>query len=76
MATRLGMLWTGTGVVLGMAGSLVTTRLLQAHLNGIHGSDPIALAAAAFLLTATGCLACLVPARRASRTHPAAALRE
>jgi predicted permease len=76
MTTRLGMLWTGTGVVLGMAGSLVTTGLLQAHLNGIHGSDPIALAAAALLLAATGCLACLVPARRASRTDPAAALRE
>jgi ABC-type antimicrobial peptide transport system permease subunit len=68
------MVWTATGVVLGMAGSLVAARVLQAHLNGIDGIDPIPLAAAAFLLAATGYAACLVPARRASRTDPMAAL--
>jgi len=76
MTTRRGMLWTGTGIVLGVAASLVVARLLQANLNGIDGIDPIPLAAAAFLLAATGYAACLVPARRASRTDPMAALRE
>ena len=76
MTTRRGMLWTGTGIVLGVAASLVVARLLQAYLNGIDGIDPIPLAAAAFLLAATGYAACLVPARRASRTDPMAALRE
>jgi predicted permease len=76
MTTRRGMLWTGTGIVLGVAASLVVARLLQANLNGIDGIDPIPLAAAAFLLAATGYAACLVPARRASRTDPMAVLRE
>jgi predicted permease len=76
MTTRRGMLWTGTGIVLGVAASLVVARLLQAYLNGIDGIDPIPLAAAAFLLAATGYAACLVPARRASRTDPMAVLRE
>jgi len=76
MTTRLGMVWTSTGVVLGAAGGLVAARILQAHLNGIDESDPIPLAAAVFLLAGTGYAACLVPARRASRTDPMEALRE
>jgi predicted permease len=76
MTTRLGMLWTGTGIVLGAVASLVVARLLQAYLNGIDGIDTIPLAAAAFLLAATGYAACLVPARRASRIDPMAALRD
>lgn len=73
---RAGLIWTGTGVLLGAGASLVAARLLQAYLNGIHWSDPIPLAAAAVLLAATGYAACLVPARRASRTDPMTALRE
>ncbi len=76
LTTRLGMVWTGTGIVLGVAFSLIVARLLQAYLNGILVSDPVPLAAAGFLLAATGYAACLGPARRASRTDPMAALRE
>jgi predicted permease len=76
VSARPGMVWTATGVVLGAAGCLIAERLLQAHLNGIHGADPIPLAGAAFLLAATGYAACFVPARRASRVHPMDALRE
>ena len=76
MTTRLCMVWTTTGVVLGAAGSLVAVRLLETHLKGIHEADPIPLAAAAFLLVATGYAACLAPARRASRAHPMDVLRE
>jgi hypothetical protein len=76
MTTRLGMLWTGTGIALGAAASLVVAKLLQAYLNGIDGIDTIPLTSAAFLLAATGYAACLVPARRAGRTDPMAALRD
>jgi len=71
----MGVVWIGSGVFLGMAGSLVAARLLQAYLNGIHRGDPIPLAAAALLLAATGYAASVVPARRASRTDPMAVLR-
>jgi predicted permease len=76
MTTRPGIRWTATGVVLGAAGSLLAARLLKAHLDGIHEADPVPLAAAAFLLAATGFAASLVPARRASREHPMESLRE
>ncbi len=74
--TREGLVWTGTGVALGMAGALVASRLLQAYLNGIHAADPLPHVVAALLLAATGYASCLVPARRASRTNPIDALRD
>jgi predicted permease len=74
--TRAGLLWTASGVALGLALSLAVVQLLQSRLSGIEGSDPISMAAAALLLLATGSAACFVPARRASRIHPIDALRD
>lgn len=63
------------GLVVGLAVALAGGRLLASFLYDTSPHDPLALAVvtAGLLLTAT--LACLIPARRATRINPIAALR-
>lgn len=63
------------GVLLGLAGSLAASRLLESMLFRTNARDPLVLAAVAALLGAVALVACLVPARRAARIDPMTALR-
>lgn len=63
-------------IALGLAGALMTNRLLARQLFEISASDPATLAAGAATLSAFGLFACYVPARRAMTIEPLAALRE
>jgi putative ABC transport system permease protein len=71
-----GALLVGAGVVLGVAGALVLTRVLAAFVFGIGTTDALTLIAAALVLMATGVAGALLPARRASLVDPAGVLRE
>jgi len=64
------------GCVIGIIAALLLTRLLDSLLYQVDAADPAALIAAAITLIATGAIAALVPALRASRTNPAQVLRE
>ena len=64
------------GSGLGVAAALAATKVLSTLLYGVGATDPVALAAAVAVLLAVGMLAAFVPARRASLTDPAVALRE
>ena len=50
-------------------------RLISSMLFGLKATDPVTLAGAAMMLTAIALLAGYLPARRASRLDPMAALR-
>jgi len=63
------------GGVIGVAASLVAARFLATLLFGIANFDPIAVTAAALVLGITAWSAAYLPARRASRVDPLAALR-
>jgi predicted permease len=70
-----GLRLAGIGVALGVAGSLVVARSISTLLFGVGPWDPATLAATALGLLLVGALACLVPARRATRVDPMVALR-
>jgi putative ABC transport system permease protein len=64
------------GVLLGIAGALALTRLLEAQLHGISPTDPATFVAVTVLLLAIALLASAVPARRASNVEPMVTLRD
>ena len=71
---RDGLLLAGLGVVAGIAASVALSRVMRGMVAGITTLDPTALAASAIVLLAIALLACLGPARRASRVDPAVTL--
>ena len=68
---RLALLGVGCGLV----AALAITRLLRSFLFGVSAYDPATFAAVAILLVLVALAACLLPARRATRMDPVAALR-
>jgi putative ABC transport system permease protein len=62
------------GVTLGTAGAAGIATILPAFLVGASGTSPLAFAAVIVLLAASGIVASAVPARRATRLDPVAAL--
>jgi predicted permease len=69
----LGM--TLAGVAIGLAIALATGRLVASQLYGISPRDPLVIGLSAGTLVAVTIVACLVPARRATRVDPMIALR-
>jgi ABC-type antimicrobial peptide transport system permease subunit len=66
----------GAGSVIGVAASFALTHLLSSLLYGIAPTDPGVMVVAMATLLLAGSLAAFVPARRASLTDPAVALRQ
>ena len=63
------------GVVIGLAASLAATRTAATLLYGLQPHDPLTIALATLLLVGVAALAGYLPARRAARVDPMAALR-
>jgi putative ABC transport system permease protein len=70
-----GMALAVAGLVIGIAGSLVLTRLLESMLYEIEPTDPLTLVLSASVFLAVALAAIWVPARRATRIDPMEALR-
>ena len=70
-----GLRLVALGVVLGLAGALALTRLLQTFLFGVTAHDPFVFAGNAAILIAVATVACVLPAVRATRVNPIIALR-
>lgn len=75
IVVRQGMLLTGGGVVIGLALALASMRLLASLLVDVSPFDPLTFLAASLFLAAVAAVACTLPAHRATRIDPFAALR-
>ena len=75
LVLRQGMTLTSVGIVVGLTGAFVLSRLLRTLLFGVSPTDPITFAMVSLLLAAVAFLACYIPARRATKIEPMEALR-
>ena len=70
-----GMVLTGLGVVIGVAGAVASSRAIAGLLFGVSRVDPVTYLSVIALVCGVSAAACSVPAWRAVRVDPAATLR-
>jgi predicted permease len=75
MVLREGLAILALGAPAGILAAILLSRLISTQLYGVRPGDPWALAAALLLIASVALLASWLPARRASRVNPIAALR-
>jgi len=75
LVVRQGLSMAVAGMVLGLAGAIALSRLVQGLLFGVTATDPITFAAVAAMLLGVALVACYIPAWRATRLNPTTALR-
>jgi ABC-type antimicrobial peptide transport system permease subunit len=75
MVMRQGLTVAGAGLLIGSVIGLLVTRALSGVLYGVSATDPFAWAGAVGVLLSAATLANLIPASRAARVDPNAALR-
>jgi len=76
MVVRHGVLMAAVGLVLGLIGAIVATRVMRSLLFGVGAGDPLTYTLVVALVGITALAASYIPARRASRLDPMASLRD
>jgi len=75
MILKAGMTMAGAGLVLGLLGALVLTRLITTLLFGVGARDPMTMTGVGAILAVVALLASYLPARRAAKVDPMICLR-
>jgi len=75
LVARQGLALAGIGVAIGLGLALTMSRFAASLLYGISATDPLTFIVVPAVLLAVAVVAVLLPARRAAKTDPLAALR-
>ena len=75
LVLRAGAVQVGTGLLVGLGGAFAASQLLQQALYDVKPFDPLVFGAVAASFAVIATLACLIPARRATKVDPMVALR-
>ncbi len=75
LVVRQGLSLAALGIGIGIVAALALSRVLSSLLFGVSTADPLTYGAIVLAVAALALLASYVPARRASRLHPARVLR-
>jgi putative ABC transport system permease protein len=75
LVLRSGLVLTVIGVVIGLAAAFALTRWMKTLLFAVNPTDAVTLIAVCAGVLITALVACLIPARRATRVDPMVALR-
>jgi ABC-type antimicrobial peptide transport system permease subunit len=73
---RDGVVLTGTGALVGVAGAIAGARLFSSLVYGVSARDPLSLAAGPALVLLAAFAAAAIPATRAVRVSPVTVLRD
>ncbi len=75
LVLKKGLFLIVVGLVIGAGCALAMTRVLRSLLFGVTATDPMTFVAVSLLLIVVGLIACLIPARHATKIDPINALR-
>jgi putative ABC transport system permease protein len=75
LVVRQGLILTGFGIAIGLAGAVTSSQALTAMLFGVSSLDPVTYLGVILLLTLVSVFACAIPAWRAVNVDPAITLR-
>jgi putative ABC transport system permease protein len=75
LVMQRGLLLTGAGLAIGLAGVLALGRTISSLTYGVTPVDPVTLLAVVLFLSAVAMLAAYIPARRTARIDPMVAMR-
>jgi putative ABC transport system permease protein len=65
-----GLLLVGAGLGLGVAGAIAAASALKGQVFGVQATDPLLLIGVALATSCIALVACIAPARRATRVNP------
>jgi ABC-type antimicrobial peptide transport system permease subunit len=74
LVLREGAVLVAIGLAVGIAGARALRQIIASQLYGVGALDPVVLGTVAAVLSTAAFVACLAPARRASRVNPVVAL--
>jgi putative ABC transport system permease protein len=76
MVLRQGIELIAAGIVIGLLGAVLLTRVMASLLFGVSSTDVVTFVVVPLILATFAVLASYVPARRATLVDPLVALRE
>ena len=76
LVLREGLALVGTGLILGIVGSISLRSIVRNEIYGVAPLDPLVVGSVALLFTSVALVACVMPARRAMKVNPASVLSE